>query len=1184
MSSTASYIKASAKDSKTKTSPKDEKPKSSPGQRAAPASTKGAKIGSADRADKSGVASKTQASGKKALPKKSLLPTEAKSPAGERNKAKKAKDAAIPRSSEGIAVGMLNTTIQDPRSDPSTHPSPSQPAESTTGATAKSPVGGGGRVGEGELVGMEAKSGGEAADEVSSDASGQTITSAGLAELQSLMRLQDASDQEFGWGFEEPQLKEQERLRPEDIASKYQTILVIQNEYRDEVVKLVKGTPFFSRNIPKVTRKSVGSPLTTVGDLVVGVSESRQIVRDALMYVSDDTKDRLNDLTTLLIRASNEIMLSQLVERRDMMIDSNTVEVAQRIQETLRGLSSHFVSISQLADEAEQKAAEFRSKDTGRAPQHEMRTLNPASSFPNTASLGMSVGATMTVDQLEDVVSISGVSAGDGQSEDFRSVQGYEAPVSSRYRTGVWRPQETMQQTQQWHEPSDKTDASEASNLSTTARPSNTPYRPTPKKGRDRDGGDGGGEGGGGGDDGGDEEGTDSEESTITSQRSSSTEGKDQTAYSDDPLAHITLKKKNRKGFSRETHPLTSKQGPKNQAALLKALKQVIKDKEPVIEQLAKAIVDNDRQMSPEVVLQFHKFLDLVITTDTTHIPELSRYALIGLENLSLAVSKSGLFDFVLPIRGHLDEVSVENSKATAGITEVDNILRRLIENKYDPTVKSAEWTRQLKERELAGGAEFTFDDFIDDKKSAGNADLLTFLYDVRQLVQKRLVTAVGLLYTELEKLGKLSDEAKTNQSKQERILSRWGINDTDPDLHYLQDLLDKVHVYKNDEGELRGAQMHGTLVLRELLQTLTRSTISKTARAMSSFMGKGPGVDVSQSYAAIVEWIKSERNAMIGIIGKGDHLDFMATVMAGSAIEAAVTERTEWGPMGKANLDAVRKIMISAERLMPQEQLGEATWKKLENLLDRQVQDTLGLYLKAADEYPQNKNKKTKKAKAGSANSNGGGKQSGQSTPSDRERPAPPTDDEVNLLKHPDSKVVAEAHKLLKEKKKDGTPKLTLEDARKAFDGNSFFKSVTTGPNKRNKLYRSLWKHIDKNRLGGYDARKYALFLILTHIPRDIYAIRIGTRPFAGGAGAEEEEDGGDDSPPGEDDSAKKTTNSTISMHEMSEMSSEDHARIRRNLDALDHADAEEKQRAAKTKTKTKPAQDDDESDDESK
>ena len=151
------------------------------------------------------------------MPKESLLPTEAKTPAGERKKAKKAKKAATPRSSEDITVGMLNTTIQDPQSDPSIHPSPSQPAESTTGAAAKSPVVGGGRVGEGELVDMEAKSGGEAADEVSSDASGRTISSAGLAELQNLMRLQDTSAQEFGWGFEGPHLDGQERLRPKRI-------------------------------------------------------------------------------------------------------------------------------------------------------------------------------------------------------------------------------------------------------------------------------------------------------------------------------------------------------------------------------------------------------------------------------------------------------------------------------------------------------------------------------------------------------------------------------------------------------------------------------------------------------------------------------------------------------------------------------------------------------------------------------------------------------------------------------------------------------------------------------------------------------------------------------------------------------------------------------------------------------
>jgi hypothetical protein len=135
----------------------------------------------------------------------------------------------------------------------------------------------------------------------------------------------------------------------------------------------------------------------------------------------------------------------------------------------------------------------------------------------------------------------------------------------------------------------------------------------------------------------------------------------------------------------------------------------------------------------------------------------------------------------------------------------------------------------------------------------------------------------------------------------------------------------------------------------------------------------------------------------------------------------------------------------------------------------------------------------------------------------------------------HPDAKVTAEAHRLLKELKPDGTPKLTAEDARRRFKKITFYKSLTTKKPGTDKYYdKILWedyKNINVDKVATYDARDYALFLVVTQVPADIYEARknkSGGR--VGGVQAEQDSmaEPGDTDAESTEDSADKFSGAT--------------------------------------------------------
>ena len=109
----------------------------------------------------------------------------------------------------------------------------------------------------------------------------------------------------------------------------------------------------------------------------------------------------------------------------------------------------------------------------------------------------------------------------------------------------------------------------------------------------------------------------------------------------------------------------------------------------------------------------------------------------------------------------------------------------------------------------------------------------------------------------------------------------------------------------------------------------------------------------------------------------------------------------------------------------------------------------------------------------------------------------------------HPDKKVKEEAYRLLKQLEPNGVPKLTIEDARTRFKGIRFYSNIFEKKPGSDKLYERInwgsWKHIDTDKVATYNAHDYALFLLVTQVPADVYeARRQKSKAVVGGVQAE--------------------------------------------------------------------------------
>ena len=614
--------------------------------------------------------------------------------------------------------------------------------------------------------------------------------------------------------------------------------------------------------------------------------------------------------------------------------------------------------------------------------------------------------------------------------------------------------------------------------------------------GGDGGGGDGGGGGGGGGSSGGDDE---------------SDLGADKKKPGRPGLRLLKPKKKTEPKFDKATHPMTRKDS-KMKADFMKAVAKEFPSGDPDIQKLAKLLVDGDKMMNPETYSQLIKVLEKIVCKSAwVHTSEFTMETLLGLKPMSLVIFVSGMFKFDDIFADHLREVHgvfMANYKKL----EQMSLLKRFVEDTYDSAEYSIAIHNEYTDLARYNGLEkdeFTFENVLAEDSPEGPTRLREF-FEIRYNVQKRLSHALKYLYEEMNEIKPLNATDSTTQGKLVRNLQCMGneIKDTDQDPRYIRDMLDLA--FQTSDG--KRFDMLGLKILRELINTTSTTTIGDAVAAfgdMCTFVNDG--FDYEMSLAGMVEVSKLNRDTLIGKNGHGFVTDYISSLSMVALLEKMVRMRKgEWDTVGKACLDAVKAHLMHFDRLRRQEEVSKTVWMDLVGVLEKTVEDQHELKLLATKAYEDrrkngdngstSKRKAKKNGKAGAASANGA--RSG----AEHRVNGPKNPDDAAKLKHPDRTVYGDAMDLLKEKKSNGAPKLTIDQARRKFKNIKFFANLferdDDGKLKYDKLSWSKWKDIDTERVANYNAEEYACFRLVTDLPPDVFKARqLMSTAYAAGA-----------------------------------------------------------------------------------
>ena len=306
---------------------------------------------------------------------------------------------------------------------------------------------------------------------------------------------------------------------------------------------------------------------------------------------------------------------------------------------------------------------------------------------------------------------------------------------------------------------------------------------------------------------------------------------------------------------------------------------------------------------------------------------------------------------------------------------------------------------------------------------------------------------------------------------------------------------------------------MSGLLLFTDFLKTTNATTVGITLKGIGDFSTYvDDEFDPDMSYDEILEKILTYNDKLTELIGKGDVTAYMSCLQILAMVEKAVKSRRdgEWATVGKLCLDELKSCIITVDKLKSQNEITEETCTSMRAQYSRQIKRLGNIQLQATLAYEQRRmstgNKGKKKGRSGAAKShgavsggrggggrgNGGGRGRGNGSSADF---GPHNPSDAAKIVHPDNKVREAAYKLLKELKSNGVPKLTVEDARKRFKGIKFYSHIFAKRSGSDKLYDKInwasWKNINTDIVANYAARDYALFLLVTQVPADVYEAR---------------------------------------------------------------------------------------------
>ena len=142
--------------------------------------------------------------------------------------------------------------------------------------------------------------------------------------------------------------------------------------------------------------------------------------------------------------------------------------------------------------------------------------------------------------------------------------------------------------------------------------------------------------------------------------------------------------------FTVKTHPIMRQGANKIRQKLLDETAKQVDVASPLIRDLAQKLRVKNKMLVPEVVVALNSALRHVTCEESwNQAPEINNNMLFGVNNLSVALYKSGIFEFTKGVEAHIKQVQSINDMNDKKYGEITLVTERLVQTQYDAKVVS---------------------------------------------------------------------------------------------------------------------------------------------------------------------------------------------------------------------------------------------------------------------------------------------------------------------------------------------------------------------------------------------------------------------------------------------------------------------------------------------------------------